>query len=106
MVDATLLAQVKRKLNITWSDDDTDARVNDIITSAQPIMRHKLGISDADFDFGAAGAENALLLSYCLYEWNNAANEFDDNYANDILQTRAKYEVQQSTSTEGGEDIG
>lgn len=102
MINATLMAQVKRKLNITWNDDDTDARVADIIANAEPIIRHKLGITDEEFDFTVAGLENALLLSYCLYEWNNAVNEFDNNYANEILQARAKYEVQQE-ATEGGE---
>lgn len=91
MSDA-LFDQVKRKLNITWSDDDTDARINDIITSAEYAMRHKLGTPE-DFDFAEVGQENMLFLSYCLYEWNHAANEFDGNYLNDILQIRQKYEV-------------
>ena len=40
-----LTAQVKRKCNITWSDTETDARVEDIILSAIPVLIHKLGIS-------------------------------------------------------------
>lgn len=103
MQDAILTAQVKRKLNITWSDDDTDARVEDIISSAKPIIRHKLGITDEEFDFGTAGLENTLLLSYCLYEWNNAVNEWDNNYANEILQARAKYEVAHYTAEQAQE---
>lgn len=102
-MNVELVAQVRRKLNITWNDDDTDARVNDIIASAIPILRHKLGITDEEFNFAAAGQENALLLSYCLYEWNNAVNEFDNNYANEIMQIRAKYEVQQYEAAEDGE---
>ena len=90
-----LLSQVKRKLNITWSDADTDARIEDIITSAIPRMIHKLGIADADFDFSEAGMEHDLFKNYCLYECNHCANEFDDNYSNDIAQVRAKHEVQQ-----------
>lgn len=92
MSDA-LFEQVKRKLNITWTDEETDSRVNDVINSAEVVMRHKLGVSDT-FDFSAAGQENMLFLSYCLYEWNHAANEFDANYLNDILQVRQKYEVE------------
>lgn len=89
---SALIDQVKRKLNITWSDEDTDARVADIVDSAQISMRHKLGLSD-EFDFADKGQENNLFLAYCLYEWNHAAHEFDANYLNDILQIRQKYEV-------------
>ena len=94
MSNPTLFGQVKRKLNITWDDDDTTARIEEIIDSAIPKMLRKLGIADPDFDFSIAGEENALFLSYCLYEWNHCANEFDDNYSNDIAQCRQKHEVE------------
>ena len=83
---------VKRKLDITWTDEDTDARVNDIIDSAIPEMRHKLGLPET-YDFTEAGQEQKLFLSLCLYEWNHVANEFDGNYLNDILQVRQKWMV-------------
>lgn len=89
-----LFAQVKRKLNITWNDDDTDTRVEEIIQSAIPALLHKLGIADPNFDFSAPGMENNLLKMYCFYEWNHCLNEFDDNYSNDIAQVRAKHEVE------------
>ena len=92
-MNANLLEQVRRKLNITWSDEDTDKRLEDIINSAIPTVIHKLGITDTSFDFSVQGAENALFLAYCLYEWNHSTNEFDTNYANEIAQIRAKYEV-------------
>lgn len=100
-----LIDQVKRKLNITWSDEETDSRVNDIVVSAEPIMKRKLAISaDAPYDFSISGPENALFLAYCLYEWNHAANEFDDNYANEIAETRAIHEVAYYVKTEGEAD--
>lgn len=89
---SALVNQVKRKLNITWSDEDTDARVSELMASAQVTMRHKLGLSD-DFDFETKGQENLLFLAYCLYEWNHAAHEFDSNYLGDILQVRQRNEV-------------
>lgn len=99
-----LIAQVKRKLNITWNDDDTNARVQDIVQSAIPDMKHILGITDPEFDFSEHGVENTLFLAYCLYEWNHATNEFADNYANLIAQTRAKYEVAYYSESEGSAD--
>lgn len=94
MNNPTLFGQVKRKLNITWDDDDTTARIEEIIDSAVPILLHKLGIADPDFDFSNPGMENNLFRSYCLYEWNHCVNEFDDNYSNDIAQCRAIHEVE------------
>lgn len=88
-----LIAQVKRKLNITWEDDGTNSRIEDIIQSAIPDLIHRLGIADPCFDFAEPGAENTLFLAYCLYEFNHSSHEFDDNYANLIAQTRARHEV-------------
>lgn len=93
-----LIDQVKRKLNITWSDEDTEGRLEDIISSVTPALRFKLGITDADFDFSVGGQENRLFLALCLYEWNHAASDFDHNYANDIAQCRARHEVEQYLS--------
>ena len=102
-----LLAKVKRKLNITWDDVDTTARVEEIIESAIPDLKHKLGITDGDFDFADAGAENTLFLAYCLYEWNHALNEFDLNYERMIAQVRAEWEVKQyiAEGAENAEEI-
>lgn len=99
-----LIEQVKRKLNITWNDEDTNARLEDIIAAAIPDLKHKLGIADPDFDFSVAGTENTLFLAYCLYEFNHSLNEFDDNYANMIAQTRAKYEVEAYLASEDNAD--
>ena len=93
MDNPTLLGLVKRKLNVTWEDETTTARIEDIMESAIPILVHKLGISDSSFDFSVAGAERDLYLAYCLYEWNHCKEEFDVNYANEIAQVRAIHEV-------------
>lgn len=99
----TLYEQVKGKLNITWEDDETAARVKKIINSAIPDLKHRLGITDTDFDFSADGAENTLFLAYCFYEWNHALNEFEDNYANMIARVRARHEVAQYLESEESE---
>lgn len=94
-MNETLFAQVKRKLNITWSDDDTDAAIQDIINSAIPSLIHKLGITDKNFDFSQPGIENNLFRAYCLYDYNHVLNEFDVNYSNDIAQAQAIHAVNQ-----------
>lgn len=99
-----LYKQVKRKLNITWSDEDTDSRVDEIIQSAIPAMIHKLGIADPNFDFSEPGMENNLFKAYCLYDWNHCLDEFDENYSNDIGQVREKHEVDFHKSLEESTD--
>ena len=104
MDNPTLLGQVRRKLNVTWDDEDTTARIDEIIASAIPDLIHKLGIADADFDFSAPGAENTLFLAYCLYEWNHAIADFDLNYERMIAQVRARHEVAYYQANEGDTD--
>lgn len=102
-MNEVLFEQVKRKLNITWQDPDTDTRLEEIITSVIPSLNHKLGVA-GDFDYSVSGQENNLFLNYCLYEWNHCANEFDDNYSNEIAQIRQKNDVIYYQSTVGGVD--
>ena len=99
-MSGTLFDLVKGKLNITWSDEDTDAEINRIIEDGQVEMRRKLGTPES-YDFTIEGQERKLFLSWCLYEWNHASNEFDENYLNDILQVRQKYEVMEYAQTDG-----
>ena len=104
MVTPTLIGQVKRKLNITWEDAETTARIEEIIESAIPDLIHRLGITDPDFDFSVAGEENTLFKSYCLYEWNHALSDFALNYAEMIAQVRTKHEVKNYLVNGGDSD--
>lgn len=101
MASEALIKQVKNKLDITWSDTDTDEKVIDIIDNAEAVLRHRLGITNNEFDFSLAGNENVLIKALCLYEWNNASmNEFLENYSDLIATTRAKHEVLQYDTDE------
>lgn len=93
-VSADLMNKIKRKLNVTWFDPDTDARIEDIAESGIIAIRHKAGIPES-YTFEAPGQEQNLLLAWCLYEWNHSIDEFDGNYINDLLQMRQKYDVEQ-----------
>lgn len=87
-----MLQLLKDKLCITWSDSDTDRRLTNILNSAKNILAFKLGLP-TDYIWNENTMESNLLLNYCFYEWNDAVDEFDNNYSNDILQIRMKYEV-------------
>lgn len=98
----TLKDQVRRKLRVTWSDPETDARIDtDIIPTADADLRFKIGIpDDATFDFSAPGTENKLFLAHCYYQWNDAEDEFEGNYAADLAHARRKWEVLQHAQEE------
>lgn len=85
-----LFLEVKSHLQVTWSDEETDSKIIRIIEDAKPILNHKLG---AIIDYSKSGMEHNLFLNYCFYQWNNCANEFDNNYINDIYQIRILNEV-------------
>lgn len=89
-----LIEIVKQKCNITWNDDETNKRIEEIIEDALITVKNKVGIIE-DIDFSQAGSERNLFKNYCFYEWSNKISEFDRNYENEIMQLRQKYEVKQ-----------
>lgn len=99
-----MLGLAKRKLNITWEDEDTDARLSEIIEDGIVELADKIGISDG-FDFSQPGQERKLLLAYCLYGWSNALDDFERNYASDILQARERWEVDRYGSEGEGQGL-
>ena len=105
MDNPVLFAQVKRKLNITWEDDETTARIEEIMESAKTDLLHLLGIADSNFDFAVPGAENQLFQNYCLYDWNHVLNEFEENYKLLLMRTKQKHAVAYyQANTEGAND--
>jgi hypothetical protein len=86
-----LLQEVKDHLNITWDEEETNRKIERIIKDAIATLNWKLG---AKIDYSEEeGQEHNLLLDYCLYAYNQCTNEFDNNYFNEIMQIRQKYEV-------------
>lgn len=104
------LGDVKIYLNITWSDTDTDNKVNGIVARATAAMRKLIG--NDDLTFVAASASNAtiedqLFLDCCRYMINNAYEDFTKNFLGDITALRAEYavtaaEAAAESETEGG----
>lgn len=85
---------VKRKCKITWSDTDTNTRVEEIVANADESMRHMLGMKDASADaFLEPGKAKTLFENYCMYDWDNMLEEFETNYRREILAERHKNEV-------------
>lgn len=87
-----LYETLRNELNITWDDEETESRLIRIIRNAVVTMNRKIG---SDIDYSIAGPEQELFLAYCVYVYNNCANQFDENYLNEIMQIRSIYEVEQ-----------
>lgn len=96
MASKHLKDQVRRKLRVTWSDAETDARIDtDIIPNAEQDMMSLLGIHEENYDFAEPGMENVLFLNHCWYQWEGALDEFEKNYAAQIGRCREKWMVKQ-----------
>lgn len=99
-----LEALVKRKLNITWSDESTDARVADAIAVAMPALARRCGIDPSDDDameaFHEGGELTGLLANACFYEWNHALDEFWANYGPDVQSVRIMLETEAMADAE------
>lgn len=85
-----LLTEVKDECGITWSDEITDRKINGIITRAKAILERYAG---EPCDYDADGAERQLLLSLCRYIYNNAYEEFKENFSGEIIALSLRHEA-------------
>lgn len=84
-----LIETVKNYLDITWDDSHTNTKISGILARAQAKICAYAG-SDS-VDFGDGTTEQQLLLDLCRYTYNNASEDFEQNYKSDLLMLRAKY---------------
>lgn len=86
-----LADMVRRKLRVSYEDGETDERIAEIMDQADSDLRSMLGITEPWFTFEEPGPEQALFLSYCFYEWNDAVDDFEVNFERKIAQVRDKW---------------
>ena len=87
-IDAATMAAVRRKLNVTWTDEGTEARLQDVVDTVSPRLSSLLGYpSEHSFTKGDGEAWGHFLHG-CLYEFSDAWDDFTENYAREILSTR------------------
>ncbi|MED3799818.1 phage head-tail connector protein [Lysinibacillus capsici] len=96
-----LLAELKSRLRITWNDED--AELERIINRAKSYFEK---LTSKTFSFELDSWETELLLERCRYVYNNAADEFENNFADELkrlimhvaLEKRAEIGEQQENS--------
>jgi hypothetical protein len=76
---SSLLDELKSLLRITWNDEDTDLK--GIIKRAEAYLSELTG---ASFDFQKEQRPKELLFERCRYIYNNAADEFEDNFHGEL----------------------
>lgn len=81
------LDMVRAKLNVTWDDDATDARLSDVVATVTPRLNARLGFQ-ASHEFAPGDADMGLFLDACLYEFSDAFDEFLTSYADELNQSR------------------
>ncbi|MCD8190165.1 MAG: hypothetical protein LUD78_08130 [Clostridiales bacterium] len=117
---ATLTELVKSRLNITWEDDITTAKVTNALTDALPSLCAKVGLAydyDADeaasavteqsgtaVDITAPSQLRHLLVTYAAYIFDQQGHLFDANYRTEINACRQRYEVRAIEAEESEDD--
>ncbi len=86
--DATVMAAVKRKLSVTWTDETTEARLDDVVGIVSSRLSSLLGYESSHEFSSADGEAWGLFLNGCLYEFSDAWDDFTDNYRREILSCR------------------
>ncbi|MGQ8823677.1 hypothetical protein ACUTUE_09920 [Bacillus sp. NA_146.1] len=74
-----LLDELKDLLKITWNDED--AHLNKILSRGKGYL---FGLTNASFDFSNEEWPKELLLERCRYVYNNAGDEFEKNYRDEL----------------------
>lgn len=85
-----LLDWIKSQLQITWTDDATDARTIGIIEDGIAYLDDKLGAAG---DYLSPGYPRQNLKEYCRYARDNALDVFENNYQSQILAMQTQRKV-------------
>lgn len=86
-----LLIDVKNYLDITWTDEATDKKVNGIVLRGIKYLDRKAGV---ELDYSVEDQPRELLFEYCRYVRSNALNEFETNYLHELLDLQISKEVE------------
>lgn len=84
-----LLEEVKENLFVTWKENDKQIKI--IILKSMNYLQSKVSQILTIEDFSSYDIEHTLLIERCRYDWNNVLNEFEKNFASEILAFIQKY---------------
>ena len=93
-----LLAAAKTYLQITWTDDETDNRLIQLIHAGEQYLNSKYGADD--LDYSAPGMVQTLLFEFVRYGRDGALDVFENNYRSMILALQHERMVNVYASSE------
>lgn len=88
-VSAAVMAAMRRKCGYFEPEPSMDARVEDAVIAASPRIASLLGHS-SNHEFKVTDEDWWLFENGCFYEYSDAFDDFEHNYADAILSTRLK----------------
>ena len=98
---AALLAAVKTYLQITWTDEETDARLTELMNAGREYIDQKLW---DNADYAIPGLPRTLLFEYVRYARDGALDVFENNYQRLLLAMQNQKGVRDyAGSVEGAE---
>lgn len=86
--DTTVMGAVRRKCNVSWDDQDTSARLEDVVEKVSSRLAPLLGFESSHAFSSSDGQSWGLFLDGCLYEFSDAWDDFTENYAREIQSVR------------------
>ena len=98
-ISEELMTVAKNYLDITWTDEAADAKLEGQLRRGMSYIMAKTGVSESafagdDVDYRA----QELLLNYVLYDRQGSADQFKKAYRSDIIGLHARWEVQNASS--------
>lgn len=87
-VDEAFFKEVKRHLQVTWDDEDTNLTIADYIKDGVEVLQNDVG---ASIDFDEDRNARKLLRTYVRYAWNKSEEFFIQNNLEDILKLEVEY---------------
>ena len=88
--DDELLSLVKNYLDITWTDDDTDAKIRGIVERGMSYLDH---IAGRRLDYFESDMETQLLMDYARYVRAGTFHAFAKDFQGELLSLHISGEV-------------
>ena len=90
-----MLERLKERLKITW--DDEDILLINILERAEKSLNALMGV---ELNYNIPGPAQELLLERCRYDYNNALEYFEQNFAREIFRLQLQVAAEE-VSTDG-----
>lgn len=99
---ATLLELLKSRLDITWVDDSTDAKLKQFIEDGVSAFATLTG--ESDFDYTVPSTQRELLFTRCQYALENMLDDFSKNYQSEIVSMINRAKVKRYVNEKANSD--